>query len=117
MRLVGGTFNTLTFLTTDTTPAICQSICGITRLGLIIGRLSPGTSVWGSSRAAKASFMALPLLGSPRTFGGWGVGSTSFWVDPQRELTFTLLAAGVTPDHRFVERSRRLGDAVIAALL
>lgn len=59
----------------------------------------------------------LPLLGSPGTFGGWGVGSTSFWVDPQRDLSFILLAAGVTPDHRFVERSRRLGDAVIAALV
>ncbi|HZZ48751.1 MAG TPA: serine hydrolase domain-containing protein [Pseudonocardia sp.] len=58
----------------------------------------------------------LPLLASPRTFGGWGAGSTCFWIDPTRDLSFTLLTSGLMADDRHVERTRRLGDAVLAAL-
>ena len=33
-------------------------------------------------------------LTSPRTFGNHGAGSTLFWVDPERDMTFACLTAG-----------------------
>jgi CubicO group peptidase (beta-lactamase class C family) len=56
-------------------------------------------------------------LASPRTFGGFGAGSTCFWVDPDRELTFSLLTTGLMEESRHIERSRRLGDLVISSIV
>jgi CubicO group peptidase (beta-lactamase class C family) len=55
-------------------------------------------------------------LASPRSFGGFGAGSTCFWVDPERELTFSLLTTGLMEESRHIERSRRLGDLVISSM-
>jgi CubicO group peptidase (beta-lactamase class C family) len=54
---------------------------------------------------------------SPRTYGGWGAGSTCFWVDPELDLTFSFLSVGImeAPDH--MERVQRLSDLVISALV
>jgi CubicO group peptidase (beta-lactamase class C family) len=54
-------------------------------------------------------------LASPRTFGHTGAGSTLFWVDPKRELTFVCLTAGVLDEAVNVERFQRLSDLAIAA--
>jgi CubicO group peptidase (beta-lactamase class C family) len=56
------------------------------------------------------------LTASPRTFGAVGAGSTVFWIDPQRELTFVCLTAGLLEEGRSVERFGRLSDLAIAAL-
>ncbi len=56
------------------------------------------------------------LTASPRTFGGVGAGSTLFWVDPARELTFVCLTAGLLEEGRSAERFGRLSDLAIAAL-
>jgi CubicO group peptidase (beta-lactamase class C family) len=56
------------------------------------------------------------LTASPRTFGGVGAGSTIFWVDPVRELTFVCLTAGLLEEGRSAERFGRLSDLAIAAL-
>lgn len=56
-------------------------------------------------------------LASPRTFGGWGAGSTAFWVDPERDLSFTFLSTGLMEDSRHIERVARLHDLVLAALV
>jgi len=58
----------------------------------------------------------LPNLGSPRTFGGWGAGSTVFWVDPARDTTFAMLTTGILEDTDHVVRCQRLSDLVLAAL-
>ncbi len=58
----------------------------------------------------------LPNLGRPGTFGGWGSGTSCFWVDPTRELSFAMLTVGSMEDTEHIERTRALGDTVIAAL-
>ncbi len=54
-------------------------------------------------------------LSSPRTFGHTGAGSTIFWVDPARDLTFVCLTAGVINEADNIERFQRLSDMVLAA--
>lgn len=56
-------------------------------------------------------------LNSPRTFGGFGAGSTCFWIDPERDLTFAMLTSGLMEDSRHMERTQRLSDLVLAALV
>ena len=54
-------------------------------------------------------------LASPRSFGNYGAGTTLFWVDPVRELTFTALTAGVMEHNANCERFQRWSDLVISA--
>ena len=54
-------------------------------------------------------------LCSPRTFGHTGAGSTVFWVDPQLDLTFVCLTAGVINEGDNIERFQRLSDMATAA--
>jgi len=54
-------------------------------------------------------------LASPGTFGNYGAGTSLFWVDPERDLTFTFLSAGVMEHNANVERFQRLSDMVISA--
>lgn len=54
-------------------------------------------------------------LASPRTFGHTGAGSTIFWVDPERDLTFVCLTAGVINEGDNIERFQRLSDMALAA--
>lgn len=58
----------------------------------------------------------LPNLASERTFGGWGSGSSLFWIDPERDVSFALLTTGVLEDTDHIVRSQRLSDMVLAAL-
>ena len=54
---------------------------------------------------------------SPGTFSGQGTGSTLFWVDPVRDLTFVCLTAGVIEDGDNILRFQRLSDMVVAAVI
>ncbi len=54
-------------------------------------------------------------LSSPGTFGNYGSGSTLFWVDPERDLTFVYLSAGVMQPAPNIERFQRLSDIAISA--
>jgi len=54
---------------------------------------------------------------SPRTFGGLGAGSTMFWVDPQREIVFVCLTAGLLEESRNLDRLQRLSDLVLSAVV
>jgi len=56
-------------------------------------------------------------LNSARTYGGFGAGSTAFWIDPERQLTFAFLSTGLMEDSYHVERLARLSDLVVAALV
>lgn len=53
-------------------------------------------------------------LASPRTFGNYGAGTTLFWVDPERDLTFVCLSAGVMESNANIERFQKLSDIVIS---
>lgn len=52
---------------------------------------------------------------SPDTFCGEGAGSTLFWVDPQRDLTFICLTAGIMDEAENILRFQKLSDIVVAA--
>jgi CubicO group peptidase (beta-lactamase class C family) len=54
-------------------------------------------------------------LCSPRTFGNYGAGSALYWVDPDRDLTFVCLTAGVMESNDNIERFQRLSDIAISA--
>jgi CubicO group peptidase (beta-lactamase class C family) len=57
------------------------------------------------------------LTSSPRTFGGLGAGSAMFWVDPDRDLVFVCLTAGLIEESRHLDRCQRLSDLVQAAVV
>jgi CubicO group peptidase (beta-lactamase class C family) len=59
----------------------------------------------------------LGQLASPRTFGGFGAGSTAFWIDPERDLTYAFLSSGLLEESRSLERHQRLADLVHAAVI
>jgi CubicO group peptidase (beta-lactamase class C family) len=54
---------------------------------------------------------------SPGTYGGLGAGSSMFWVDPERDLTFVFLSAGLLEEGRSYLRLQRLGDMVVSAVI
>jgi CubicO group peptidase (beta-lactamase class C family) len=56
-------------------------------------------------------------LASPRTFGGVGAGSTTFFIDPERELSFAFLSTGLMEETRSTERHQRIADLVLAAIV
>ncbi len=59
----------------------------------------------------------LGVTSSPRTFAGLGAGSSMFWVDPDRDLTFVVLTAGLMEETRNLDRCQRLSDLVQAAVV
>jgi len=54
---------------------------------------------------------------SPRTFCGWGAGSTCFWVDPEFDLTFSFLSTGLMEETYHIERVQRLSDLVLTSMI
>ena len=54
-------------------------------------------------------------LTSPRTYGNYGAGSTLFWVDPELDMTFVCLSAGVMKSAQNIERFQRLSDIAVSA--
>lgn len=56
------------------------------------------------------------MMNSPRTYGGFGAGSTGFTVDPERELSFAFLSTGLMEDSYHFERIGMLQTLVLAAM-
>jgi len=54
-------------------------------------------------------------LASPGTFGNQGAGSTIYWVDPARDVSFVCLTAGVMDSLDNIERFQRLSDIALSA--
>jgi len=59
----------------------------------------------------------MPSLASSETFGGRGIGSTGFWVDPHREMSFVLLTAGLIGRRANLIRFQRIGDLLMGSLV
>jgi len=57
------------------------------------------------------------LMTSPGTYSAQGTGSTLAWVDPEKDLTFVILTAGVIEDSDNILRFQRLSDMVVAAVV
>ncbi|MGB6451312.1 MAG: serine hydrolase domain-containing protein [Steroidobacteraceae bacterium] len=66
-------------------------------------------------RGTAISHHLFGTLASPGTYGNYGAGTTLFWVDPERDLTFVCLSAGVMESNANVERFQKLSDIVISA--
>jgi len=56
-------------------------------------------------------------LASPRTFGNMGAGSSLFWVDPERQMSFVFLSSGVMNEPDNMRRCQKLSDMAVAAAL
>jgi len=56
-------------------------------------------------------------LASPQTFGNYGAGSTLYWVDPQADVSFACLTAGVMTQAANIERFQKLSDIVLSAMI
>jgi CubicO group peptidase (beta-lactamase class C family) len=54
-------------------------------------------------------------LASPGTYGNYGAGTTLYWVDPERDVTFVCLSAGVMESNANVERFQKFSDIVLSA--
>jgi len=52
---------------------------------------------------------------SPRTFGNFGAGSSFYWVDPELDMTFAFVSAGVMEESQNIERCQRLSDIAVSA--
>jgi CubicO group peptidase (beta-lactamase class C family) len=59
----------------------------------------------------------LGTLTSAGTFGNYGAGSTLYWVDPARELTFVCLTSGVLEESQNILRFQRLSDLAVSAVV
>src|SRR6478609_7089623 len=56
-------------------------------------------------------------LASPHTHGNYGAGSTMFWVDPVRDVSFALCSAGVMTQAANIERCQKLSDLALSAMI
>ena len=54
-------------------------------------------------------------MASPGTFGGYGAGSSQFFIEPDRDLTFVCLTSGVLGEEENLHRFQTLSDMTIAA--
>ena len=73
-------------------------------LGFSVRGHQMGTSLFGT-------------LASPSTFGAHGAGTTLFWVDPERDISFVGLMTGLMKTIDNLSRWERLCDIVNAAAL
>jgi CubicO group peptidase (beta-lactamase class C family) len=73
-------------------------------LGFSVRGPQMGTSMFGT-------------LASAGTFGAHGAGTTLFWVDPERDISFVGLMTGLMPSVDNLQRWQRLSDIVLAAAL
>jgi CubicO group peptidase (beta-lactamase class C family) len=56
------------------------------------------------------------VMNSPRTFGGFGAGSTGFTIDPEKDLTLAFLSTGLMEDSYHFERVGVMASLVLAAM-
>ena len=69
-----------------------------------------------SVRGEKLAHHMFGTLTSPRTYGNYGAGTTMYWVDPDRDLTFVALTAGLMEHNANTARFQRWADMIVAAL-
>jgi CubicO group peptidase (beta-lactamase class C family) len=77
-----------------------------------------GFQVRGPMGGTKGVFHHLfGTLASPETHGNYGAGSTMFWVDPVRDVSFALCSAGVMTQAANIERCQKLSDLALSAMI
>ncbi|NWL77988.1 serine hydrolase [Pseudomonas taiwanensis] len=68
-----------------------------------------------SVRGEKLVHHQFGTLTSRETFGNYGAGTTMFWIDPQLDISFSCLTAGVLPQAVNIERFQRMSDIIVGA--
>jgi CubicO group peptidase (beta-lactamase class C family) len=68
-----------------------------------------------SMRGERVCHHQFGTLSSAQTFGNHGAGSTLFWVDPELDMSFVCLTAGIMDEGDNVERFQRLSDIALSA--
>jgi CubicO group peptidase (beta-lactamase class C family) len=58
----------------------------------------------------------LGTLTTPETFGNYGAGSMVYWIDPELDITFVGMTAGLLTQARNIERFQRLADVIVGAV-
>jgi CubicO group peptidase (beta-lactamase class C family) len=66
-------------------------------------------------RGTKIGHHQLGTMTSPETFGNYGAGSALFWVDPEHDVSFACLTAGVMTQAANIARFQKLSDLAISA--
>jgi CubicO group peptidase (beta-lactamase class C family) len=69
-----------------------------------------------SIRGEKLAHHMFGTLTSAATYGNYGAGTTIYWVDPERDLTFVALTAGVMEHNANTARFQRWADMVVSAI-
>ena len=83
------------------------------------GGIAPPANI-GLGFSVRGPQMGTTLFGtlaSPGTFGAHGAGTTIFWVDPERDISFVGLMTGIMKTIDNLWRWERLSDIVNAAAL
>jgi CubicO group peptidase (beta-lactamase class C family) len=83
------------------------------------GGIAPPANI-GLGFSVRGPQMGTTLFGtlaSPSTFGAHGAGTTIFWVDPERDISFVALMTGLMKTIDNLWRWERLSDIVHAAAL
>jgi CubicO group peptidase (beta-lactamase class C family) len=55
-------------------------------------------------------------LTTPETFGNYGAGSSLYWIDPELDLVFVALSAGLLSQAENIARFQTLSDLAVAAV-
>ncbi len=82
--------------------------------------LAPVPAYLGLGFTMRGSALCYHLFGtlaSPGTYGNYGAGTALFWVDPERDITFVCLTAGVMEHNANTRRFQKYSDLVHAAAL
>lgn len=89
-------------------------------VALRAGWLNPPPAYIGlgfSVRGEKIVHHQFGTLTSSDTFGNYGAGTTMFWIDPQLDLVFSCLTAGVMTQAANIQRFQRLSDLAVSAVV
>jgi CubicO group peptidase (beta-lactamase class C family) len=81
--------------------------------------LDPAPAYIGLGFAVRGTAMCPTYLGtlaSPGTYGNYGAGTTLFWVDPERDISFACLTAGVMPHNANTRRFQKYADMIFSAV-
>jgi len=68
-------------------------------------------------RGTKIGPHQLGTMTSPETFGNYGAGSALFWIDPELEVSFACLTAGVMTQAANIARFQKLSDLTVSACI
>ena len=69
-----------------------------------------------SIRGEKLAHHMFGTLTSAGTYGNYGAGTTIYWVDPERDLTFVALTAGLLEHNANTARFQRWADMAVSAV-